>query len=190
MQARNRNLGFSLLELMIVVALIGILAAVAIPNFERYQYRTRRGEGFTNLASLAKTQRAFAAEFNRYIGVAPSPVDPLGPVPADWESSAAVEFLTLGWKPEGDVLFRYDTNANDIDAGCCQGCFTATAYSDIDGNGTVAALMVVSPNIADSAVPPATCAPSILAGTLQPPLNTDGTPLYDTVAIARGGGRF
>lgn len=186
----RRQAGFTLLELMIVVAVIGILAAIAIPNFQRYQYRARRGEGFTNLASLARTQRSYHAEFNRYLGVAPSPADALGPTPADWEATAQNEFNTLGWKPDGDVLFRYDTNASDIDAGCCQGCFTATAYSDIDGNGFVAAVMLVSPNIADVAVPPATCAPTILAGTVLPPLNPNGTPLYDAVGLARGAGLF
>lgn len=186
---RTRS-GFTLLELMITVAIIGILATIAIPNFKEWQNRARFSEGFTNLGSLGKTQRAYHAETNRYLGAAPSPADPLGPMPVAWEGTAAPEFNVVGWKPEGQVLFRYDTNASDIDAGCCPGCFTATAYSDIDGNGLVAAIMLVSPAITDTNDPPATCSSTILGGTVNPPVDGGGNPIYDTVAVAQGTGRF
>lgn len=52
MTTRRHRHGFTLIELMIVVAIIGILAAIAIPNFVRFQARARQSEANTNLKSL------------------------------------------------------------------------------------------------------------------------------------------
>jgi prepilin-type N-terminal cleavage/methylation domain-containing protein len=52
MAQRRQQYGFTLIELMIVVAIIGILAAIAIPNFVRFQARARQSEASTNLKSL------------------------------------------------------------------------------------------------------------------------------------------
>ena len=85
--------GFTLIELMIVVAIIGILAAIAIPNFLQYQMKSRQSEAKTNLQAIKTSEVAFQAERGCYVGI-------------------AVEGVGL-------YLRRYQNSSMDLGSRCC-----------------------------------------------------------------------
>ncbi|TRO36458.1 type IV pilin protein [Ectopseudomonas mendocina] len=59
--------GFSLIELMLAVAIVAILAAIAIPNYQDYLTRSKRAEGLAMLQEMAARQERFYAQNNRYV---------------------------------------------------------------------------------------------------------------------------
>lgn len=75
----SKPCGFTLIELMVVVAIIAILAAIAVPAYSRYAFRARRADGQNLLLNIANAQERYYATFNKYgaladIGFTSTPV--------------------------------------------------------------------------------------------------------------------
>ena len=79
--------GFTLIELMIVVAIIGILAAIAIPDFLTFQAKAKQSEAKQNLGAVYTTQVAYFSEFNEY--------------------GSTMCLSNLHWRPEGTTRYTY-----------------------------------------------------------------------------------
>jgi len=81
---RSRK-GFTLIELMIVVAIIGILAAIAIPNFLKFQAKAKQSEAKNNLSAIFTSETSYFGEKNTY----------------------GTTFPEISWTPEGTTRFYY-----------------------------------------------------------------------------------
>ena len=95
--------GFTLIELMIVVAIIGILAAIAIPNFLRFQAKSKQSEAKTNLGGIFTAETAYNAEHDGF-----------------------ADLNAISWAPTGTARYRYTMGVAANDLGNVAGVTLAT----------------------------------------------------------------
>ncbi|MFW6191170.1 MAG: type IV pilin protein [Thiohalospira sp.] len=116
--------GFTLVELMIVVAILGIVATIAIPTYSGYVATAREGQARQNAASLELALESYYLENDTYVT---GKWDPDGD--QDLESGV------LGWSPEGEEI----THTYRVAAGDCGDialCYDLTV-DDEEGNTVI-----------------------------------------------------
>ena len=108
MRTNLKDKGFTLVELMIVVAIIAVLAAIAIPQYRRFQLRTKVSEAKINVRAIRNLEETFAAEHGIYIACASTPPGRPSPKKRPWpQLPPTAGFNLIGFKPSGEVYFSY-----------------------------------------------------------------------------------
>lgn len=159
MAPEHRSAGFTTIELLIGVAIVGILATLAVPTFKSYVYKGRVSEAVTVLNEIKTRQETYRSRFGNYAAVsgggdwssaAYTPATVPGAQPVMWPGGANWEELGLTWP--GEVRFRYATVAGapgstpptGSNLGNRNFWYAAQAEGDLDGDGNTFILEVYS----------------------------------------------
>lgn len=136
MVKKNKK-GFTLTELMIVVVIVGILAAVAFPAYINFIRRARIAEAKANLGSIKIAQESYRAEWDIYkeCAAAPAAYTPSSN-PGTWIPTTG--FSDINFVPSGPVYFQYTVTAIGGTS------FTATAVCNLDGDATTKTYTITS----------------------------------------------
>ena len=104
--------GFSLVELMVVVAIIGILAALAVPRFQKFQAKAKQGEAKNNLSHIYTLEQSYFGDNDTYMNM-----------PTCGKSSGGCSSTQIGFITDGNNKLRYDYTVT----GASNAVFTADA---------------------------------------------------------------
>jgi len=107
----NFRKGFTLIELMVVVAIIAILAAIAIPQYRNYQFKSKTTEAKVNLGAIKTAEEAYRAENDVYRTASATPSGDPTAQKRDWPSTS--DFDEIGFRPAGKVYYQYGVQDTD-----------------------------------------------------------------------------
>ena len=118
---RVRVFGFSLIELMTVIVIIGILTAIAIPSYQGYVRQSRTAEALANISSIGQYEEQYYSENNQYWSAGKNPAtvpDAANPGGALTFNASDANWLQLGalFTNATQVRFQYYAFAGQFDA--------------------------------------------------------------------------
>ncbi|NOZ01707.1 MAG: prepilin-type N-terminal cleavage/methylation domain-containing protein [Deltaproteobacteria bacterium] len=103
-RARGLSRGFSLIELMVVVAIMGVLATIAIVSYKKYMRRARLTEGITFLMDVKMKQETYFSTYSQYVTTGAQLTDFYPP---------STDFLGAG-KEGGMAFWKWDCTAANL----------------------------------------------------------------------------
>ncbi len=128
---RGTTAGFTIIEVMIVLAIFGILAAIAVPNFIEMQYRAKRAEVPSNMDGIKTAMLAYESAYGHLVAEsAPQPDGTPGKYSRRWRTGS--QFDAIGWYPDGEVRGSYSITT------ATPGDFLVRGVCDVDGDGVQA----------------------------------------------------
>lgn len=100
--------GFTVIELLIVVAIVALLSSIAIPSYIHYSNSAKVSEAISRLGSIKMRQEAYFSEYHQYASASPNPTE-IPIEPTIWEPTR--EWLWLGFNPGFYTRFQYTVQA-------------------------------------------------------------------------------
>jgi len=136
---RRAMAGFTLIELMIVVAIVSLLASIAVPTYTNMRLRAKRSELPVNLDSIRSAEKAYEAEWDAFTSCAAAPATIPTKAPVDFGRFPGdqSDWDLLGWMPDGKIRGQYSVAAQHA-SNIASLDFSAVARSDLDGDGRAA----------------------------------------------------
>ena len=107
LRGKRGTKGFTLIELMIVVAIIGILAAIAIPNFLTYQAKAKTTEARINLGNIRICEEGYQIEADTFLNCTATP----GTIPTaktTFSPALATNWTNIGFSSRGVIRYQYE----------------------------------------------------------------------------------
>jgi type IV pilus assembly protein PilA len=195
---------------MIVVAIIGILAAIAIPNFIKYQLRSKFSEAATNVEGLRKAEEALRQGERKVVisgavdtayspgsyhnlGSATYPAANATPSTAKvaWAAGELAVANAIDWTMEGATYFNYQVSAAGgcaiTNGGANSGtCYSVGAAADIDGDTVTGQVILVKLGLDGTTAATLPSNVAAFPGTLGSCLDKNGATVFGMPCTVTG----